>query len=625
MKTLSQLLLIEQKKALKKPVFELQVSPFTKPDPCATVQWSLFGWEKIYSDSTTLSRHGAAVPMDGSLNRVRISGSTVYHQRVASPGTGSTWTDWTDLSGSIGAAVVAISASLSSSEVIIFSQYGGYLCYRQSTDNGQTFGDWTAIGTVVADKCLAACHKSDTEMAVIFVSNSDNVLSLVKRNSSMAWSSAVYTLSGSPDIVSLGVYYDGDYNIIALVNRGGIHSLARIVFGQGYRVAENNWSDVVYLNLASASIDSVDLVNQYVENLPPYSDFATARYEYEMKTFNPRTMSRRELQAWAQAHGWSYFEINEVLRGNGCWKAIDSLTLARATDNLDLDAPFVCKPPGQPALLSFIRTGERWTYRLRPATDFYDAGWSKAYKQGLSTVYGLALSCDGSHIWGTRNNEVWRMPVPGALQIPPANSGGEGTPVSIPWGDILKVQETIKPSATSELYIEMDNTDKSYLHGSGETINKGYLVRLKYGYAGRGENLLSPGQVYFIEDITYSRSANRSSVILHCIDAWGLLEHFAIPAPAEVNYAGDEYSVYELAEKLLQCIGGTLSYRSRSTAMTDLYPRMSIKAGESAAGVLKRLLDLVPDVIIIDGLNAIIIYPQETDLNVYTFYFPERG
>jgi hypothetical protein len=80
--------------------------------------------------------------------------------------------------------------------------------------------------------------------------------------------------------------------------------------------------------------------------------------------------------------------------------------------------------------------------------------------------------------------------------------------------------------------------------------------------------------------------------------------------------------VYQLIEKVVQCIGGTLDYVSRSSLMTGLYPRMEFHPGESGAGVLRRLLQLVPDVLRFNGFNAYVLYPQAGDGYSYEYHFP---
>ena len=72
----------------------------------------------------------------------------------------------------------------------------------------------------------------------------------------------------------------------------------------------------------------------------------------------------------------------------------------------------------------------------------------------------------------------------------------------------------------------------------------------------------------------------------------------------------------------MKAVGGTLAYKSRSLLITNLYPRLEVGAGESAASVLRRLLNLVPDVIYFFGLDGYIVYPQAGDAHVYGYKFP---
>ena len=88
------------------------------------------------------------------------------------------------------------------------------------------------------------------------------------------------------------------------------------------------------------------------------------------------------------------------------------------------------------------------------------------------------------------------------------------------------------------------------------------------------------------------------------------------------NIGSDDFTCYDLIEKVMQSIGGMLSYKSRSSLITSLYPKLEVSAGESGASVLRRLLGMVPDVIYFFGLQAYIVHPQEGDSVVYKFKFP---
>jgi hypothetical protein len=153
-------------------------------------------------------------------------------------------------------------------------------------------------------------------------------------------------------------------------------------------------------------------------------------------------------------------------------------------------------------------------------------------------------------------------------------------------------------------------------------VHRGAAITLQAGYKTTAGNEYAAGNTYFIEDWTRSRGPNVSSLTLHAIDAWGLLEQYSVPAPWEANLVGDTYTVYQLISKVIQCIGGSLDYVSRSTLMTSLYPRMEFSSGETGAGVLRRLLQLVPDVLLFNGFNAYVLYPQDSDSYVYRYHFP---
>jgi hypothetical protein len=634
MKTLPVPLVTAQKTPGSKPAAELVVSQFGHPQACPVVSWQWFAWEQLYStDSITPTCHGVAIPADGSLNRVRLSGTTVYHQRVASPGPASDFTSWTSLTTSSSSTALAIAAL--GSEVCVYTVDAyGYVYEKKSTDSGATFGSSSMLNSpygLYGRRCLSSCYKDSSNLCLVYSDTSDNRLRVAIRSSG-SWS--YYSFGAYIDVYWTAVYYDGDYNIIALVNRNEVFSLARIVFGDGYRQAADTFSNVDYLNTASASVYAWQVINNYTGNLPPYSDFETAREEFISHI--KRVYSRAQIEymrnfknpyAGAGLSGGP----GSAPSKNGIrplwprgWDSNSAISIGRATDNIDLDFPFICQPAGHPPIMTFIRSGERWTFRLKPGTDFYDNYWGLANSQKLSTPYGLAVACDGSYIWGTRANEVWRMPVPGLLQLPPPAGTGEGDSITIPRADIANFQENIFPHSTSSLLVEIDNAGGAYNGLPDDYIRKGSQVKLKYGYIAHGIPQYNPGNVYFIEDWSYERSPNRASVVLHCIDAWGLLENFTIPAPAELNFIADRYTVYELIDVLVQCIDGTLTYISRSDAMVNLYPRLIVNAGETAAGVLRRLLDLVPDVLRFDGLTCYVINPLATDQPVYRYHFPQQ-
>jgi hypothetical protein len=636
MKTLPVPLITEQKKPDSRPAVELEIAQFEHPQACPVVSWLWFAWEQLYSTSAiTAGCHGVAIPGDGSLNRVRFANSGgndyVMHQRVTGPGPSSDFTLWTQLDRSYSTTAIAIAAH--GTEVCIYyaADASGAVYQKKSADSGAAFGTSTNVG-VYGRRCLAAAYNDSANMCLAAVDTADNQLRIARRSGASTWS--YYAFGTSIAVYWLAMYYDGDYNIIALVNRSNVFSLARIVFGDGYRQAAGTFSGVDYLNTASASVYAWEIINNYTGNLPPYSDFKTLRQEFISRIGRVYTQKQLEYMrnfrnpykgaglSGGPGSAATKRGIHPVYpRG---WDSNSAISQGRATDNIDLDFPFICQPAGHPPIMTFIRSGERWTFRLKPGTDFYDNYWGLASVQKLATPYGLALASDGTYVWGTRANEVWRMPLPGVLQLPPTSGAGEGASIIISQSDIIGFQEEIRSQSTADLLIELDNCNGKYNSLPDEYIRKGSLVKLKYGYVAHGIPQYNPGNIYFLEDWSYERAPGSASVVLHCIDAWGLLENFTIPSPVEINYNGNEYTAYQLIDILMQCIGGSVTYTSRSDAMATLYPRLVIHPGETAAGVLRRLLDLVPDLMKFDGLTCCISNPLETDQPVYRYHFPHQ-
>ncbi len=278
-------LITEQKKPGRKPAVEVEVSTYGHPAACPVVNWGWCGWEKLFStDTISPSPHGVAIPGDGSLNRVRLKNTApnyVMHQRVASPGMSSDYSSWSQFDRDYAGTALTI-AAYNTEVVIYFTGNADNKVYeKKSVDFGQTFGAATMVNSpagITGTRSLSATYKNITNLCLAFVSAADNILRVARRSGESMWT--VYSLTASPAVYGVTMYYDGDYNMIVLINVSNILRLARVIFGDGYRVAQYTFSDIQYLNTSAASVYVSDLIAQYLSSLPPGSDFVTARSEY---------------------------------------------------------------------------------------------------------------------------------------------------------------------------------------------------------------------------------------------------------------------------------------------------------------------------------------------------------
>ena len=525
MKTLSSELLLEQKKPTRQPAIEASIR-----EQAHLVQYSasayhfgFFGWQKLWEGSTPdPTNHGAAIPSDGSLNRIGVNDSLyIYHQRVTTPGPLSDFgAAWTYLGDTVGdKRNAAIAGTLSSQNMYIFYRYDDEykrLKYSKSTDGGASWGSpGTAVSTAYSPILIAACMGAADTAGVLYIylnESSQQVLTFLT-GSSAGWSTPAYKII-DVTVLQASVCYDGDYNIVLLLSTG---KLCRVVYGNGYRQAAGTWSEIEYLGLSGASAESVEIVTQYQQSPAPQNlapDYSNFSYGSEpmsggqqvtsksparsQKYYKPnRSLTPTEEYPWGIDH-----TIFPITQG---WNPVSTVSKVTTIENIDINSVHICKPPGQPPVMAFTRPGERWFYRLKPGTDFYDGKWERAHRQLIDTPYGMAVSCDGTYLWATRTNEVWRCVYPGVMPSPPFSEAVTPHPFAVSRSEIISVKETVRTMSRSELVLEVDNSTGKYSVLPVLAVERGSRVDIRYGYFTGTMNELTGGSSYFLESWAYKR------------------------------------------------------------------------------------------------------------------------
>lgn len=592
MRPLSTAFINEQKKPGRKPIIKVEVATYAHPAAVAStaLQWADFAWERLTAvgDSTAMGPHGLAIPADGSVCRVRMSGASILFQRVTSPSGSSNWTAaWTLLGTGVSGHPVAIAAR--GTEVVVFVDDGTNLYRRQSADSGVTWGSWVSMAnTRPCERGIAAAYKANGDLAVIHASDVNDPTSLyIQIRTGGTWSTGLGQISGDYAISALALYHDGDWNMLALILDGSYIRLARGIYGDGDQYPAGTFSGWEFINSYKARVDFTEQI--------ALRQFRTGKAGRSVPT---------------------YFE------------QVSAINALRAADNLGVDDPYITYHASLGAMFSFSKDNQPWFYRLRPGTEFKDSDWYRAYPLDATATYGLALASDGTYLYAAAPNQVWRTALPGSW-APPAAGAGAGTFFTVPAAHVLAVRERVEALSAGTLYLELDNSRGQYDSigiGSGSlaaSLKRGSQVTLSIGYRISGVDTYSVVGKYFIERLGYSRKPGECRFTIHALDAWGLLERYGFNRPVEWNSASNEFTVYQLVEKVVQAVGGTLSYKSCSPDIISIYPHITIHPGQNGALVLKHLLSLVPDVIFFDGLTGYIVYPQATDTASYYLRFPK--
>jgi hypothetical protein len=585
MRALSEAFTTAMRAASRNPLVKLEIASFGHPAAVAStaLQWSDYNWELLVSDATALGRHSVAMPADGSICRVRKDGIHIKYQRVTTPSSADDWTTWADWGDGVSNNPIAIAAY--GTEVIAFDDDGVYLYYKRSTDSGATFGAFTAMmNTRPCTLGCAAAFKANGDLAVVHATSLNDPTSLyIQRRTAGTWSTGLGQISGDHLVSALAMYYDGDWNILALLLDGSYIRLARGVYGDGHDYSAGTWSGWTFINSYKARVD-----------------FSAAMH---LRMFHTGRAGR---------YTPTYYE------------QISAVQQQQATDNLGVDDPYITYHASLGAVFSFAKDNKPWFYRLRPGTAFKDDDWNRAWNLDVTATYGLALCCDGTYLYAAAPNQVWRSPLPSSW-APPTAGAGAGTLYTVTAADVIAVKESVKPMAPSKLEVTLDNSAGTYNSiggGAASAVGKlkrGAEVTLSIGYAGP---LLSVAGKYYIENLAYSRFPGKALFHINCLDAWGLLERYSFNRPVFWNEASDVTTLYAIIEKVVQAVGGSLSYVSRSADITGTYPRFEVHTGENAAVVLRQLLALVPDVIYFVGLAGYIVNPLVTDTASYYLRFP---
>ena len=437
------------------------------------------------------------------------------------------------------------------------------------------------------ERGCAAAFKANGDLAVVHATDANDPTSMyIQRRVNGVWTTGGGQISGDHYVSALALYHDGDWNILALLLDGSYIRLARGIFGDGDQYPVGTWSGWQFINSTKAKVDFSAQLS--------VRQFSTGRAGKYIPTYYEQVSA-----------------VNEM----------------RAVDNLAVDDPFVCYQSSLGVIYSFTKDNAPWLYRLRPGTEFKDSDWYRAYPLDVIATYGLALASDGVYLYVAAPDQVWRTALPGSW-APPSPGTGVGTNYAVPVADVLSVKEKVKDMLSGSLEVVLDNSKGAYnAPGSGSSsllasLKRGSQVTLSIGYRS-STDLLSVAGKYFIEALGYSRKSGESLFTVRCVDAWGLLERYAFNRPVEWNSAAFDFTVYDLIGKVVAAVGGTLSYKSRSSYITSVYPHLSVNAGENGAVVLRHLLSLVPDVIFFVGLDGYIVYPQAMDVPSYYLRFPK--
>ncbi len=649
MRIIPQNILTEQSKTYSIPAHKVEIDTYDFPTESSYIRYSPYDWNLLHTCDKGGSN--ACCAYDGSF--VIFDGTTTY--RFASPSLTtdfSTWDAVTDI-GTFNAGIsYGIAASPADGSVTLVYLSGGNLYEKISTNNGTSFGSAASVATATGYTTCKIAYDSTGLKRVIVMAKIRKTMptggrylwdyrfyldiyllkSVYSGGAWSAWTAYSHTTEldmlmfslryyvsmidypfGSPETVGGYVYYDitlenidiaydGDWFIVYAASqelpgskggRGYPVTLGYIkygnyykIFGDGGEVSMNSWND-------GGEISTRD-TKTVINSIGDLSSFSTEYY------------TAKQVEYIGQIRP-VIFHNEELIRTSTLHPCI-----------------VVHKIANYPLTLSLFSDGKCYFCTLMEGGNLIDAVFDKAFT--LENAQPLKLASNSTHVIGYNGNQFFLSPLPTDWSYPIVGTGAGGAALEITTARIRNIKESVNANATSTLEITFDNSDDYFdaLTGAKAVIANKSKLTLYKGFNISSTDTTMASQIYFIDDIGYSREPNLAEFVIKCIDAWGLLNKYVFPKKARFNYPGASttYNIYEIIEVLVRCIGGSISFINRSSSITTLYPSLEINPGDNTANVLRRLLNLIPDIIRFYGNDAIILYPQSTDNPIYSYSFP---
>ncbi|MBI2864895.1 MAG: hypothetical protein HYX94_10090 [Chloroflexi bacterium] len=238
--TLSATLLAEQKKATAVPYVELKAK-----ENMASV--TRYRWTRYYTGAEAITRHAATVPVDNSLIRARIVANggnwDLSYSRVASPGSGSTYSSWNTLISTISNTAGLALASFGARVILVYVDAAGTGIYcLTSADNGATFGAETLVDTALASVTYLAVTYRDANTIRLFYATSANIVYTVEWTLAGGWGARAAWTNTATTITGLAARYYQDYNLaLSGTDATGDSHLWQCIYGDGYSEFAGVW------------------------------------------------------------------------------------------------------------------------------------------------------------------------------------------------------------------------------------------------------------------------------------------------------------------------------------------------------------------------------------------------
>jgi hypothetical protein len=623
-------------------------------------------WQRLYSGNEPDAPGACTMPGDGSLIRLRLDptdNGRVLRQRVLDPGAQSDYSNWVNW----GVRAHAIAIASSGANVFAFAVATNGALYRsESSDHGANWSAWLDMGQIHATEHfrVAACFKSTGDMVLLY-GNGTAVLSRLLSGGTWqrSWVSPTSYNDPAGEWIQEENAYDGDTetdaytwpilpdswgNWLELAHNpllcekvrffaehevSGISSIDLDVYDSD----ASSWIDVYQGDYedktwVEKSLDRERMITKARVRFYNGSSVAMAARLYELEFETPYvewTNSMGSVTGISVAHSgdWNVMvtgtEASSLkpgvwtcVFGDGAsaepetWTELKALSTAASDSNMAFSYPILHSPDVYRAFFIEAFGGTEpysrpyWTHSLTSA-QFVENRWREPVPFDLSSEHGLSLCSRAEHAWLTRPDGVWRAPLtPSSVELTP---------------DLIHL-EARTTEGGGEINVALRNDEGRYslvAVDEHSTIRMGSELAFSPGYRTVQGEEVSDGPTYWITGWDCVSYPGHATLALRAMDAWGLLERWK--ARHQFAWPAGEKNVLDLLGLVLARTGLGTTSSGGSDLLTSHRPAFTISPGETGGTAVKRLLSMVPDLLLFRGSVGCLMNPEASEEPDYAY------
>jgi hypothetical protein len=244
-----------------------------------------------------------------------------------------------------------------------------------------------------------------------------------------------------------------------------------------------------------------------------------------------------------------------------------------------------------------------WTWFSASQT-FAANAWREPVAFNLASDHGLAVTGSGGAVL-SRPNATYTSPLT--------------SPETDLTADVEGVELSLRRFA-GRAKVTLRNDDGRFndlASGDYSVIVPGAQVDVSPGYVSLAGNERSAGMKFWLDHWEWTSEAGRATLVLHLLGGWELVEGWR--ARRQYSWAAGGQSVSQLLRFVLGRAGLELLNVGGSSESGSLRPEFTINPGENGLSVVRRLLAMVPDVLVVAGEFVYLFEPEPADTVDYAY------